>query len=252
MTLREACCAAVLLFVAKPACADLLKDRLVSEARQAGPDNFVTMRTLTIEQRVGRKIERHVSVEQFDPRRPPAERWTLLTQDGRAPTDEEQQKFREQRNRDPVPSYARIAVYLFGEAERGTDAAGRTVYRVAKLPRGSLDAFGSDISDSIAAEATVNTSGSVPFVERLRLMSTKAARIKLIARMERLESISHYRISEIGKPVLVSQATELAGSLLFRHGTVSARADYTSHQPLGRSGPELNPRLHPESKVVGN
>ncbi|MDT9600191.1 hypothetical protein [Sphingosinicella rhizophila] len=72
--------------LAAEAKADDLQDKLLAGARATRADSFGFRRTLVID---SSDNPRKVLVEQYDPRRPLAQQWSLISVDGRAPTAKE-------------------------------------------------------------------------------------------------------------------------------------------------------------------
>ena len=85
--------------------ADALQAKIVANARATPTARHAFRRALAFE-RTG--APRKTYVEQFDPSRAPAERWSLISIDGRAPTPKEIATSRKA-DHGPVPSYAKLA-----------------------------------------------------------------------------------------------------------------------------------------------
>ena len=225
--------AGLLLIAAAPAEADALLDRLVAEARSVGPDDFAFTRTLRTEQTSGDKVETRASVERYDPARPAGQRWTLVSVDGRAPTRDELKDYSKAMAQAMVPNYGRLARYFGSGGERAAKG-GRTVYRAGKLPKGALTIGKADLSAGATAEATV-AEGPKPYVERLDIVSLKPVRMMLVARVERLDATSRYKLMPDGRPVLAEQVSEMRGSMLGRAGSLRTVATFSDHRPVTRS-----------------
>ena len=84
---------------------------MLAAAKATRPDAFAFQRTTTID-RTG--SARRVIVQRFDPRRAPADRWSLVSVDGHAPTDKDLERSRKAERR-PVPSYADLAEWLLAQ-----------------------------------------------------------------------------------------------------------------------------------------
>ena len=91
---------------------------------------------------------------------------------------------------------------------------------------------GVDISANSKSEATVDTSGPVPFVEQARFTLTKPVRVKVVARLEKFEATSRYRMMPNGKPVPIEHISNASGSLLGKQGQVRSTLTYTDHKPV--------------------
>lgn len=225
--------AGLLLLIPGPALADALLDRLVAEARAVGPDDFAWTRTLRSEQRSGDKLETRASVERYDPSRPAGQRWTLLSVDGRAPSDAELKDYSKAMVQAMVPNYGRLARYFGAGAQRAA-SGGRTVYRATKLPKGALTIGKADLSAGAQAEATV-ADGPRPYVERLDIVSTKPMRMMLVAKVERLDATSRYKLMPDGRPVLAEQVSEMRGSMMGRSGSLRTVAIFSDHRAVTKA-----------------
>ncbi|MCA3254612.1 MAG: hypothetical protein INF91_03220 [Alphaproteobacteria bacterium] len=148
---------AALAAVAAPAQADALQQQIVAQAKALGPDAFAYTRTMTVQQ-TGQ--ERRVQVDRFDPADTP--RWTLASVNGAPPTAKEVDGHRKAVGRQPSPGYYRLAQWFGAPATRIAEEPGRVTFRFARLPKGTLDINGHDLSADTAAEAVVNTAGPVP------------------------------------------------------------------------------------------
>lgn len=225
--------AALLLSLPAAAHADALLDRIVADARAITPEDFAFTRTLRTEQRSGDKVETRATVERFDPTRPAAQRWTLVSVDGRVPTAQEAKDYAKGMAQAIVPSYGRLARYFAGGGQR-VAKDGRVAYRTAKLPKGALTIGKADLSSGAQAEVIV-AEGPRPYVERLDLVSTKPVRMMLVAKVERLDATSRYKLLPDGRPVLVEQVSEMRGSMLGRAGTLRTVASFSDHRPVRRA-----------------
>lgn len=229
MIARIVGCGALLLapLVATAAHADELQDRLLAGMRATAATDFAFRQTTVIE-RTG--AERKTLVEQFDPRRPAADRWSLVSVDGHAPTSKDLSGWRKIK-RDRVPSYAENAKWFAAPATRA-DANGVTTYRFARLPAGTLKIGAHDASADAQAEVLVNTRGRVPFVERVRFVTTKPFRIMLVAAVQSLVADARYTTLPGGGVVPAEVSSRTAGSLMGKSGTLVTRTSYDQVQPV--------------------
>src|ERR1700761_6760690 len=85
-----------------------LQDQVLAGARAVRSDLYAFRRTRTVE-RTG--AARQVFVEQYDPRKPAVQQWSLLGVDGHAPTAKDLEQWR-RADRGPVPSYAQLAKWF--------------------------------------------------------------------------------------------------------------------------------------------
>ena len=231
-------CAAVLaLYAAKLSSAadsgaEALKQRVLEHARTVSADDYTFTRTARTEQIEGDKKTERVVVERFDPAHP--QRWTLISVDGRPPNAEELKKMAKDGPKRRTAHYGRVAAYFGAPAPATVDARGRPVFHFGTLPTGTVVVTGVDISANSKCEATVDTSGPVPFVEQVRFTLTKPVRIKVVAKLEKFEATSRYRMMSNGKPVPIEHVSNAYGSLLGKQGHVRSVLTYTDHQPVSR------------------
>jgi hypothetical protein len=208
---------------------DALKERIVAHARTVGPEDYSFTRTARVEQTEGEKKETRTTVEKYDPRQPADQRWTLVSIDGRAPTADELKSHRKETPKRRVASYGRVANYFGAPATTAAGPNGRTVFRFAQLPKESVIVNNNDLSSSSTAEATVDTTGTVPFVEQVRFTLVKPARLMMVAKIERFESTTRYRIIADGKPVPIEQVSDITGSMMGKAGRIRTVLTYSDH-----------------------
>lgn len=225
---RQMVTAAAFASCTQAACADELQDQVLAGARAVRADSHAFRRTLLIE-RTG--APREVRLEQFDPRRPVAERWSLVSMNGRAPSTKETAQARKQK-RGPVPSYADVARWFGAPATRVAAAPGYVTYRFARLPKGALKLGPFDASRHVTAEAVVNVKGARPFVERVRWTAAKPFRMLLVASVSSMTLTGRYRLLPSGYPVPLDLGSETAGSLLGKSGRLRTAATYADFQAL--------------------
>ncbi|MEG3145732.1 hypothetical protein U1839_13810 [Sphingomonas sp. RT2P30] len=214
--------------VAGAADADTLQDQVLAMARNTRSDAFSFRRTMVME---STGSARKVVIEQFDPRRPAGAQWSLISVDGAAPTAKQVEQSRKAK-RGPVPSYAQIAEWFGAPATRSDHAPGYVLYRFARLPQGALKIGSHDASADTQAEALVNTRGGVPFVEQVRLTSTKGFRMMLVALLQSMTISGHYRLLPDGHAVPADSASNLTGSLLGKAGQIKTTVTYTDFQKV--------------------
>ena len=212
--------------------AEALKQRVLEHARTVTVDDYTFTRTARTEQIEGEKKTERVVVERFDPAHP--QRWTLISVDGRPPNAEELKKMAKDGPKRRTAHYGRVAAYFAAPAPATTDARGRKVFHFDTLPSETLIVTGVDISADSRCEATVDTSGPVPFVEQARFTLKKPMRIKVVARLEKFEATSRYRMMPNGKPVPVEHISNAYGALLGKQGHVRSVLTYTDHKPASR------------------
>jgi hypothetical protein len=212
--------------VAGAAHADALQDQVLASARATRSDLHAFRRTLVLE-RTG--SARQVFVQQFDPRKAAGQQWSLVSVDGHAPSATDVDRSRKAK-RGPTPSYAELAQWFGAPATRSDAAPGYVVYRFAHLPAGALKIGSHDASADTQAEALVNIKGKTPFVEQVRLVSTKGFRMMLVASVESVTVSGHYRILSDGTPAPADSGSKISGSMLGKAGTIQASAAYSEFQ----------------------
>ncbi|HVF94181.1 MAG TPA: hypothetical protein VM900_07685 [Sphingomonas sp.] len=214
---RASIIVAVLATVAPAAAqADALQAQLLASARATQVDRHGFRRTITIE-RSG--AARRVVEERYDPRRAPADRWSLLSIDGRTPTAKEVADMHKAK-RGPVPSYAEIAKFIGAPATRSDTAPGFVTYRFARLPKGAIKIGNHDASADLAAEALVDTRGKTPFVAQVRLTATKGFRMMMVVSVKAMTIVTRYRALADGHLAPADNASTIDGSLLGKSGQI--------------------------------
>ncbi len=208
--------------------ADELQNQVLAAARAARSDTHSFRRNLTIE-RTG--AARKVFSEQYDPRRPAAQQWALVSVDGRAPTAQEIEQSRKAK-RGPVPSYAQLADWFGAPASRSEHGPGYVLYRFARLPAGALKIGSHDASPDTQAEALVNTKGSQPYVEQIRFVSNKGFSMMLVASIKSMAITGRYRMLPDGLVVPADSSSDMAGSLLGKSGQMRTSATYSDFQKV--------------------
>lgn len=207
--------------------ADALQTRIVATARATPSARHAFRRTLAFE-RTG--APRKTYVEQFDPSRAPAERWSLISIDGRAPTPKEIATSRKA-NHGPVPSYAQLAEW-FGSPATRSETNGGVLYRFARLPKGVFKIGSHDASADTQVEALVNTAGTVPFVERVRMTSTKRFSVMLVASLRSIAVDQRYRLLGDGTVVPSDATSALTGAMMGKAGTLQTATSYSEYRAI--------------------
>lgn len=208
--------------------ADDLQSEVLAIAR-ATPTNAYSFRQTMVIERTG--SARQVLVERFDPRRPAANRWSLVSVDGRAPTAKEAERAQKAR-RGPTPSYADLAKWFGAPATRTNTETGYVTYRFARLPKNTLKLGSHDASADVMAEALVNTKGKVPFVERVRLTSTKRFRMMMVASVQQMAFTRRYRLLSGGHVVPAESASDISGSLLGKSGHIQSAVSFAEFEAV--------------------
>ena len=211
---------------------DELKQRILTQAQSASPDDFAFTRTVRNEQTSNGKTEKHVNIEKFDPTKPADARWMLVSVDGAPPTADALKSFRTEAAKRRVHSYARLAGYFGSPATASTDSRGRTVFHFAALPKDTVKVMDSDVSQNATVDASVSDANGVPFAEQIHVI-VKPMRIKLLMKLERYESTARYRIGSEGKPLLIEQTADMTGSGMGQEGRGHTVATYSDYRLVG-------------------
>ncbi len=225
MVMRHTLTALSLVIAAATAAApapDPLLSQIIAGARAVPASAIAWERTQKqIGQDEGAAAENHSRVDRWD-----GQKLVPISVDGKPPSaDDIAQGIKASAGR-PVPGYHRVADFLKAGAVRATDAQGRTVYRITGLPKGTIN-IGKDISADLVAEALIDTSGPQPYVSRLRLTLPKPLSFFLVAKLDRFEAVSDYRIGPDGRPQLVRSTQAVSGSQMGKAGTTRSESAYT-------------------------
>lgn len=214
--------------------AEALKERIVAHARTVTPEDHAYTRTVRTESTEKDKTEERVVIERWDPSKPAEQRWTLISIDGKPPTDDQLKNYRKDLPKRRAAYYGRVAGYFAKPATSSVDPQGRTTFRFASLPKDSVMVSDADISANAAGEVVVGASGAMPFVEEVRFKSTKPTRVKLVAKIERFETKTRYRLMPDGKPVPLELASEMSGSMMGQEGRIRTRITYSDVHSVGK------------------
>lgn len=210
--------------IGAPALADDLQQQVVAGARAVTEGDFAFTQTFS-GQRTGESAKEYLM--RYDPKRAAGSRWTLIKAEGRAPTAKESATFAKQANKNPVPSYGRIATWFGAPAKRVASGNNSVTYRFASLPKGTIKVGSHDASATTSAEAIVNTGGKTPFVERVRYTSTKPFRMMLVAKVDRMTTTVTYRMMPNNRPMIIGSDTDMAGSAMGKSGSFKMLATYS-------------------------
>src|SRR5687768_13471039 len=220
-------------FAADPG-ADALKERLIAHARTVTPEDYAYTRTIRTESTEGNKKEERVIVDRWDPAKPHDQRWTLVSINGQPPNADQLKNYAKESPKRRAVHYGRVAEYFGKPTTSATDAKGRTVFRLASLPKDTVVASGSDISANATGELVVETNSGTPFVDEVRFVSTTSTRVKLVAVIERFEAVNRYRMMPNGKPAPVESSSEMNGSMMGKQGIVRTKVSYSDVRAVGK------------------
>lgn len=143
---------------------------------------------------------------------------TLVSVDGRPPTAAEQKEAAKAFREAPIPGYHRLALFLSGGGTRQSLAGGKSLYRIAPMPKGSINIAG-DRSASMIAEAVVEP-GDRPWVSRLHILAPKPISMFLVARIDSFDVVNDYALAADGRPMLVRQVQNFSGAQFGQKGSV--------------------------------
>jgi len=209
---------------------DELKERVLAQAQSVSVDDYAFTRTTSSVATLIGKTLKAVSIETFDPTKSADARWTLVSVDGAPPSAAKLRKYRkEAAKRRVVPGYHRLANYFGAPATVSSEADGKTVFRFATLPKGSVSIQGTDLSQLASGEASVTKADGEPFVEQVRF-TLKPRRAHVI---DRYETTFCYRIGPEGKPFLTETTSDLFGSGLGLKATMHNATTYSDYRLVG-------------------
>ena len=200
---------------------DAIRDRIIADASSLSPASLAFDRT-TVGLQVGGGTRTVINrVERWD-----GKVWTLISVDGKPPSAAH---IREQAKRNaslPVPGYHRLAFLLAAGAVRSTDDLGRTLLTIPRLPANSIVNEGTDISAHLKAEAVVGNANGLPWVQRLTLTANEPFKLSWVLKVLTFEQVNEYRLDSSGKPRLVAQANDSAGTMFGISGGQKSEVTY--------------------------
>ena len=210
---------------------DDLKQRVLSQAQKAGPDDYAFTRTVKSEQTSNGKTEQHVNIDKYDPTKSGDARWTLVSVDGAPPSADVLNKYQKESAKRRVPGYYRLAKYLGTAATTSADAKGRIVFHFSSLPKDTAIVMDSDVSSNTSADVSVTDVSDLPFAEQVHL-TVKPMRLKLIMKLDRYESTARYRMGPEGKPLLVESTSDMSGSGMGQEGKMHTVVTYSDYRAV--------------------
>lgn len=208
--MRQFVCAALasLLLVAAAPLPDAERDRILADARAVGPEALAFDRTTRSVRSGGGSTTTTSLVERWD-----GKRWTLISQNGKRPTQTMRDRAAKQAAASPVPGYHLIAALLAVTAETGSDTQGRSVLTLPQLPPGTVRTDSGDISDHLRGEITIASRSGKSWVERVRFVQRESFKMNLLIRVNKFEQVLDYKLDDKGVPRLVSQTATSAGTM---------------------------------------
>ena len=212
--------AMVMLMAAAPA-PDPVRDRIIADARAMNPGSLAFDRTTTMVRKGGGSVTTINLVERWD-----GKAWTLISHNGRPPSEAEKRAAEKIAAASPAPGYYRLADLLAAASDSSTDAQGRTVLHIPQLPAGSVRTDNADISSHLRAEAIVGTHGGHAFVERVHVSAREGFKLNFLIKVTSFEQISDYKLDTDGRPRLTSQSADSAGTMFGFPGGETSQITY--------------------------
>ncbi|WP_448578832.1 hypothetical protein [Thermaurantiacus sp.] len=193
------------LSLAAPVAAAPAIDAIRAEVRAAGPYAFERTRAITDTRGGGTK---RVEVDRYDPGKPEGQRWSLVSVNGKAPSAEDRKAWEEFIAGQPIaPGPWRLDPLLAGAEPKVTSRGAETVYSWPKLPKGSLPLGKFDLTDKLAAEASVIDMAGKPTVRQVRITAPKPFRVMMLAKFDTMTVTSDYARDASGRLILTRQET---------------------------------------------
>jgi len=187
---------------------DPLREQIIASASALPPGKLDFDRTTRLERKGGGSLLRQVRTERWD-----GEHWTLVSVDGKDPSERERRALQRRENTDDVPGYHQLARIMAAAQDRRIDESGRTILMVPVLPAGTVLADGKDISQHLKGEAILGNRAGRPWVERLTVSEREPFKLNLLIKVTSFEQVNNYRISADGEPRLVAQRNASVGSM---------------------------------------
>jgi hypothetical protein len=202
--------------------ADPVLQKLVAGARAVPPATISFERTSkTVARDAAGATETSTRVDRWD-----GQTMQRISTDGRPATAEEIAKQAKASKGRPVPGYHRIGDFLTGGARRISDKPGQIVYRIDKLPKGSIDMNG-DKSDKFSADLAVDTSGAAPVATRMHIFLAKPFSIMFVAKVDKFDTVNDYGIGRDGRPALMRSVQQMAGAQFGKSGEQRTESVFT-------------------------
>ncbi len=208
--------------------ADPMLQSILAQSAKAPVVGFE--RTVRAEVRANPEKEPATVVERFVPKSPTSGTWTLVSVDGRKPTQKELEAAAKNTGNGVIPGFHRLHVVLGAPPSRRTESGGRTVFHWNSLPEGAVTTPGGDISSKLSAEAHVEEQGGKPIISHVRIYAAKPFKIRGIATMHSFDVTSLYKPGTSGLPFLTAQTSASDVSAPFGMG--GKRRSSISFKPL--------------------
>lgn len=212
--------ALVLLSAAAPA-VDQVRDRIVADAVVVPPAALAFDRITHVVQVGGGSRTEIRRVDRWD-----GKAWTIVSINGKPPTQKDRDSIAKILKAQPVPGYHRLATVLAGATGSRTDAQGRTILTVPKLPPRTVVNDGTDISAHLKAEAVVAVNNGQPFVEELRMSAREPFKMSWVLKVLSFDQVSEYKLDATGRPRLASQSADSQGTMFGMTGGQKSEITY--------------------------
>lgn len=187
---------------------DPVRDRIIADAKLQSPASLAFDRTTHVVQVGGGSRTEIHRVDRWD-----GKSWSLISLNGKPPTDAEIKEQAKATLSQPVPGYHRLAGLLATATESSIDAQGRTVLVIPQLPAKTIVNDGTDISPHLKAEAVIATSNGQPWVQQLRLKAREPFKMSWVLKVMTFDQVSEYKLDAGGKPRLASQSADSQGTM---------------------------------------
>lgn len=209
-----------MLMAAAPA-PDPVRDRIIADARAMNPGTLAFDRITTTVRKGGGSTTTIHLVERWD-----GKAWTLISHNGKPPSESEKRTAEKIATASPAPGYYRLADLLAAASDSSIDAQGRTILHIPQLPPGSVRTDKADISSHLRADAIVGTHAGHAFVERVHVSAREGFKLNLLIKVTSFEQISDYKIDADGHPRLASQSADSAGTMFGFPGGETSQITY--------------------------
>jgi hypothetical protein len=216
------------LAIAGPVRADALQDQVLAAAKADKPPAYGFRRAIALDT-TGQKSTRFV--ELYDPHKPAADQWSLVSIDGRAPEAKDLKRSR-QVKREPMPGYAQAIDWFGAPATRIASGPDSVTYRFARLPKGAFKIGGHDASEDAQADVVVNIAGRFPFVESVKMSTAKPFGMMLVAKVKSATvSYSFVQLPD-GHVMLAATNSSLSGSMMGKSGDMRSAVIMSDYRPM--------------------
>ncbi len=208
-----------LLTAALPA--DSLREQIIATASQLPPSRLSFERVVTLERSGGGTRSRVKRTERWD-----GQRWSLVSYNGKQPSAAERVNAERTATANGVPGYHQLAMIMAAASSRRVDAQGRVILSIDRMPDGTVNADGADISSHLKAEATLGLKDGSPFVERLVISEREGFKLNWLIKVTSFQQVNDYLPDSGGKPRLIAQDNSSVGSMFGISGGETSKIVY--------------------------